>query len=304
MSVVLTLRYHDSEPGGGICKDDADAKAEAAKVAREVLENYNPSAEELDEKIRDFLTEQDGGENVESRDARLDREERLGVEDLDDDEALDFAAEDMEFEWDTLPGGPDVDGDLPDAARALLAVVATLEPGDLADPDNRAALDAARQRVAVALSGGPAPEPTGPTPVVVIAAGVRCALAVIEAWEDGDLAATVRELAEWTRDARKDFPDLDLEGAPGTTEDEVSLCVLDIKPGDRVDLKGVYAEDSTDANAAEFEYGRVIGAERETDDCMRLDFENFTSFGFEAWRDLPVIKGTAADRLFYAEGEE
>jgi hypothetical protein len=244
MSVVLTLRYHDSEPGGGICKDDADAKAEAAKVAREVLNDLADEDElfmALDKVACDRETAGTPGPIP------------ADVDELTDDEALEVAADLMEFEWDTLPGEP---------------------------------------------------EPTGPTPVVVIAAGVRCALAVIEAWEDGDLAATVRELAEWTRDARKDFPDLDLEGAPGTTEEEVSLCVLDIKPGDRVDLKGVYAEDSTDANAAEFEYGRVIGAERETDDCMRLDFENFTSFGFEAWRDLPVIKGTAADRLFYAEGEE
>jgi DNA-directed RNA polymerase subunit F len=257
MSVVLTLRYHDSEPGGGICKDDADAKAEAAKVAREVLNDLADEGE-LEEQILAALAARDPadapnlGAAMTVQHVLSDESAEVDTDLLTDDEALDIAAELMAFEWDTLPGEP---------------------------------------------------EPTGPTPVVVIAAGVRCALAVIEAWEDGDLAAAVRELADWTRDARKDFPDLDLAGAPGCDDEEVSLCVLDIKPGDRVDLKGVYDKDSVEANAAEFEYGRVIGGERETDDCMRLDFENFPSFGFEAWRDLPVIKGSAADRLFYNEGE-
>lgn len=297
MSVVLTLRYHDSEPGGGICKDDADAKAEAAKVAREVL---NDLADE-DELFMAFDK------------VSCDREAVPGaaagpiptdVDQLTDDEALDIAADLMEFEWDTLPGEPErepANVEVVEASADLAPspFVVKWNDGYAAQCNTREQADWLAGVLRLALAGlpVPAPEPTGPTPEVVIAAGVRCALAVIGAWESGDLAATVRELAEWTRDTRKDFPKLDLEGAG---DDEVSLCVLDIVPGDRVDLEGAPGCDGEAfVPGVEFEYARVIGAERESDDCMRLDFENYPSVGFEAWIDLKVIKGLPDDRLFY-----
>lgn len=173
MSVVLTLRYHDSEPGGGICADEEEAKKEAAKIAREVLENYNPSAEELDEKIREFLTAKDDeGEDLERPD-RLLQEARLGVDDLSDDEALDLCAEDMQFEWDTLPGEPEKT-----PADRL---------GEIVGPYGGDTVSAGE----------------------LLSTGAVLARRAAARWESGDLAGAIAALTEWADDVQAAFPGLD-----------------------------------------------------------------------------------------------
>ncbi len=78
---------------------------------------------------------------------------------------------------------------------------------------------------------------------------------------------------------------------------EAKIPASEVGPGDRVDLAPFASED--DANAAEFEYGRVIGTERETLGCVRLDFENFGSYGLDPARLLDVIKATPEEAAAY-----
>lgn len=80
---------------------------------------------------------------------------------------------------------------------------------------------------------------------------------------------------------------------------EVLLPVTDLAEGDLVDLEGcpfLTVEDENDdmaawALAAECEYFTVVGIERETIDCVRVDFEGL-SIGFPTEFRLPVAIDT------------
>jgi hypothetical protein len=242
VSVVLTLRYHDSEPGGGIHADDAEAKREAAKVAREVLDDL-ADEDDLDTAICAAMSARDaaGGLDSDERERMLSGD--VTTQDLDDDEALDIAAELMQFEWDTLPGDP---------------------PG--LDPV------ALRQALETALTG---------------VAGL------LANWERGDLAGQVHALQGWAEGTFEKFPDLDAERW---------IAAGDLRPGDLVDMQGVYAEDTMDGNCAEFEYCRVIDYERERPDLVRVDFSESASFGFDPDRFVKAVC-TAKARAEWAQAE-
>lgn len=117
---------------------------------------------------------------------------------------------------------------------------------------------------------------------------VNAAFAVVES-DGGEIVAAV--------DALRKALDVVFSDESAET---VSLCVLDIRPGDRVDLEGVF-KDEMEAHAAEFEYGLVMSVARETVDCVRLDFDNFPSFGFNASDSLMVIKATPEEAAKYAD---
>lgn len=57
-----------------------------------------------------------------------------------------------------------------------------------------------------------------------------------------------------------------------------------LEPGDLVDLEGDRYADAPDSESDnsefEFEFQVVIDVVRETPDCMRVDFESGSSFGF------------------------
>jgi len=55
---------------------------------------------------------------------------------------------------------------------------------------------------------------------------------------------------------------------------------------------------------AEFEFARVVKVERESPNCVRIDFENFPSWGFAPDLRLPVIKASAEEAAKYAEASE
>jgi hypothetical protein len=77
--------------------------------------------------------------------------------------------------------------------------------------------------------------------------------------------------------------------APARPE-PVSLCVLDIREGDLVDLQGAPGCQGEAFAGTEFELAQCVGAEREAPMVMRLDFEGLPSVGFDASLSLPVIK--------------
>lgn len=79
--------------------------------------------------------------------------------------------------------------------------------------------------------------------------------------------------------------------------------VENIGPGDLVDLSDAPGASEDTKTLAEFEYGRVVKVEDEGP-CIRVDFENFPSFGFASDDRLPVIKASAEDAAKYAEGGE
>jgi hypothetical protein len=64
--------------------------------------------------------------------------------------------------------------------------------------------------------------------------------------------------------------------------DGVARCRVDqLKIGQRVDLEGDIFADAGDSHPEfEFEFERVAAIERETDDCIRVDFESGFSCGF------------------------
>lgn len=113
-------------------------------------------------------------------------------------------------------------------------------------------------------------------------------------WERGDLAGQVHALQGWADDTFTRFPDLDAERW---------IEAADLRPGDRVDMQGVFAEDTVEGHAAEFEYFRVIGVEREAPDCVRVDFEGADSFGFDPFRWLKAVC-TAKDRAAFADDSD
>lgn len=110
-------------------------------------------------------------------------------------------------------------------------------------------------------------------------------------WESGDLAGAVNDLRLWADETLIAWPDL---------EAERWIAAEHIRPGDRVDLDGVLSADSDFAAAAEMEYARVMEVECESETCVRLDFENFPSVGFDPTRPLKAIC-TAKDRAAYAD---
>lgn len=110
-------------------------------------------------------------------------------------------------------------------------------------------------------------------------------------WERGDLAGQVHALQGWAEDTFTQFPDLDAERW---------IEAGDLRPGDLVDMQGVYAEDTPDGHAAEFEYCRVIEVEREAPNCVRVDFEGSASFGFDPFRWVKAVC-TAKARAEWAE---
>jgi hypothetical protein len=69
---------------------------------------------------------------------------------------------------------------------------------------------------------------------------------------------------------------------PILDENETIKEIRDVEPGDALDLWGDTFADPTWKNAVplQFEYIPVTGKERETDSCIRLDFEGYDSVGF------------------------
>lgn len=84
-------------------------------------------------------------------------------------------------------------------------------------------------------------------------------------------------------------------------ENPTPVNVADIGPGDRVDLQNAPGCDGESFISAEFEYARCIGSERETADCIRLDFEGFPSVGFDPSVSLPTIKATPEEAETWKE---
>lgn len=56
--------------------------------------------------------------------------------------------------------------------------------------------------------------------------------------------------------------------------------IKDLKPGDRVDLQNDRFADPEQSDKFAYEYETVSGRERETKDCLRVDFESGFSCGF------------------------
>lgn len=69
-----------------------------------------------------------------------------------------------------------------------------------------------------------------------------------------------------------------------------SISARDVQAGDLVDLQGDKIADVNGEHPEfEFEYARCIGTERETADCVRLDFES-DSFGFPPDHLLSIVE--------------
>lgn len=149
------------------------------------------------------------------------------------------------------------------------------------DTRDRAAIPDAMEVLAAKLS---APD---------LSAVVNAALAVADS-EGGDLLDRVADL----RGA------LDAAGYGDAVKGERMRSVLDVRPGDRVDLAKVPGCDGEGFEGVDFEYARVIHADRERPDCVRLDFENFPSVGFRTSARLLVVPGSDADALHYAAQED
>lgn len=82
----------------------------------------------------------------------------------------------------------------------------------------------------------------------------------------------------------------------GTTDNTEHVAAADVRPGDMIDM-----EPHSDDPAAPFEYARVTWVERETADCVRIDFTEFSSHGFDPATMLDVIRGTEADAALWAD---
>lgn len=74
------------------------------------------------------------------------------------------------------------------------------------------------------------------------------------------------------------------DSAPEPTlgDSETIKEIRNVEPGDALDLYGDIFADPTyeDANPLQFEYIPVLNKERETADCIRLDFDGYDSVGF------------------------
>ena len=129
--------------------------------------------------------------------------------------------------------------------------------------------------------------------------GVMLANEVTGRWSSGDLAGAVNALEEWAGDVQAEFPALDYD--PDSDGVPVVISVLEIGAGDRVDLEGAPGCDGDSFIGAEFEFAVCIGAERESPDCVRLDFADLPSVGFDTAVSLPVIKATPEEAAKWAE---
>jgi hypothetical protein len=56
--------------------------------------------------------------------------------------------------------------------------------------------------------------------------------------------------------------------------------ITNLRPGDRIDLEGDAYADNGEHPEFEFEYETVLATERETPNCVRVDFESGFSCGF------------------------
>lgn len=65
------------------------------------------------------------------------------------------------------------------------------------------------------------------------------------------------------------------------------IHVTDVRPGDLVDTEGWWNPGSMEAMFAETEYAEVAGFEVETDECVRIDFENMPSYGWQT--NVPIV---------------
>lgn len=128
-----------------------------------------------------------------------------------------------------------------------------------------------------------------PNPFKGLEEGVGYAFGAVANWERGDLAGAVHALDGWAESMVEKFPDLECERP---------IRAGDLKPGDRVDMEDHLPDDP----AAEFEYGCVIAVEVETPTCVRVDFENLTSFGFDPDTEVMTVR-TAAQLAKYADLE-
>jgi len=238
----------DLDPDGAAYATKPEAEAAAADNARELLgEDY--SGDDLADAILEHTSADDVGE------ARI-AEIRLGGR-MTDAEAI-MAAEGLRrYE------------------SAIYPVSVTFKAEDLL-----------RQIVGESASPGHQVSAAG-----LLEVGAAFARRAVEVWSSGDLAGAINALESWAEDVESAFPGLDCtdedEDAADGIPDPVGMSVLDICPGDRVDLEG--APGWTDPSA-EFEYAICTGTERETVDCVRLDFEGLPSLGIDASASLPVVK--------------
>ena len=70
----------------------------------------------------------------------------------------------------------------------------------------------------------------------------------------------------------------------------MKLPAWQIQAGDIVDLEGdMYADPAHRHVILESEYVTVVGAERETIKCVRIDFDGFDSVGFPAHHFIKVV---------------
>lgn len=73
---------------------------------------------------------------------------------------------------------------------------------------------------------------------------------------------------------------------------EKMIHVTDIREGDLIDVVGWAWADEQDQMTAEHEYAVVGGEdgpyEVESDECVRIDFENFPSYGWPINRPITV----------------
>lgn len=152
------------------------------------------------------------------------------------------------------------------------------------------------ERLAGALfRDAPAPDGLGEA----LETGYAHAQNVVANWSSGDLAGAVNGLEEWANGLPEAFPGLEFtefEGDDDGSDDDddpdlTPLAVRDIRPGDAVDLEGAPGCTGDSFVGAEFELAEVVGFELETPDCLRLDFGEFPSVGFDPATILPVRVG-------------
>lgn len=119
-----------------------------------------------------------------------------------------------------------------------------------------------------------------------IEAGADAVKSILDNWQSGDLAQAVNNAEAWRDDVMTVFPDFDWKDSEA--DDKAMLAAAgmdmvtaaDLKEGDMVDLEGdPYANGEDTQHIAPFELFVVRGVERETADCVRVDFDNL-SVGF------------------------
>lgn len=75
----------------------------------------------------------------------------------------------------------------------------------------------------------------------------------------------------------------------GGDQTPVPTPVTELTAGMRVDLEGDPFATGEAFVSAEFEYAIVCGTERETPDCVRVDFEDLPSIGVPPGHQLPAL---------------